>query len=813
VIFPGDRKPIVLVVDDEPVNIQILASLLNRDYEVKVATDGRTALAIAARTPQPDLILLDIMMPGMDGFEVCKHLKADAHTRDIPVIFVTAAGAESEAKCFELGAADYIAKPLNATITRLRVRTHLDIVRLRKVQQESLGFLRNMIDNAPLMIAVISRQGQCLLINEMALDALGYADLAQVQTAIDAGRFSTIDEPDFKRLHRGILKTLVSGRHRSITLNFPHHAKMQTLDVRLSPLKNAQGQVIAVSLLAIETAGMLSNPERTHLLADVFENAMDGIVISDAQGNIIDMNPAYCRITGYSPQELCSSAQASMSSAMPMVRAQRGIGARHSPIERLSRKKSGEMLAECVSVNVARNAGNKPEYYLGIYKDFSRHTLDVQYYDVLTGLPNRVLLSEIIKRHLEGLTPTHPLSAVCYLDLDGFRGINDSQGFDIGNIILKECAKRLSLAIRHSDTLGRMGGDEFVILLSELQNIQECKVVLDRILQVVAQDIVICDRHCQLSVSIGVALIDEDHLDAETWVRQADHAMYAAKSAGKNRYHFFDLEEDQRLRMAGGFLNRLQQAFDRGEFELFYQPKVRLNDQRLVGAEALVRWRDPERGVIAPGEFLPWLNGTALEIQLGDWVIAHALAQRQRWQQAGLDLELSINVSPKHLQAPGFIESLRSELLKYPELPPHSLQIEVLESTALEDMGAALSVMQACHTMGIDFALDDFGTGYSSLTYLCKLPVNIIKIDQSFIRDMLNDDASHAVVVGIIALSKSFAREIVAEGIETESHVATLAQMGCAVGQGYAIAKPMPAETFWEWALNQSSNTPQARLH
>lgn len=254
-IFPEDQKPIILVVDDEPVNIQILASLLNREYEVKVASEGRAALAIAARTPQPDLILLDIMMPGMDGFEVCKHLKADAHTRDIPVIIVTAAGAESEARCFELGAADFIAKPLHATITRLRVRAHIDIVRLRKVQQESLGFLRNMIDKAPLMLAVISRQGQCLLINEMARDALGYADLAQAQIDIDAGRFSTIDEPDFKRLRRGILKTMVSGQHRSITLNFAHHAKIQTLDVRLSPLKNAQGQVIAVSLLAIETTG------------------------------------------------------------------------------------------------------------------------------------------------------------------------------------------------------------------------------------------------------------------------------------------------------------------------------------------------------------------------------------------------------------------------------------------------------------------------------------------------------------------------------------------------------------------------------
>lgn len=781
-IFTDGRKSIVLVVDDEPINIQILASLLNRDHEVKVACEGRAALDIAKRFPQPDLILLDIMMPCMDGFEVCRQLKADALTRDIPVIFVTAAGPESEAKCFELGAVDYIAKPINATIMRLRVQTQLDSVRLRKLQQQSLGFLNTMVDNSPMMIAVMSSRGQWLLINQRSLNRFGYADLSQAQTDLAAGHFNGLNEADFKRLRFRILRALVSGCKQTLTVD----VSTEIVEVCCLPLRNTLGEIAAVCVLGAEftDSGRQLSPERSRLLVEIFENAMDGMVISDRDGKIVDMNPAYCRILDSSPPEK----PATPSNVF------------HSP-------------TAVITANVENLSEADPEYSLAIYKEVAADSHNLQAVDVLTGLPNRMLLDTIIKKHIASQQRHPRLSAVCYLDLDGFTEINSNHGFDMGNAVLIECARRFCSAIRHSDVLGRLGGDEFVILLSELHNIQECKAVLDRILQAIRQPIVIGDWRGQLSVSIGVALIAKEYFDAETWLRQADDAMYVAKSAGKNCYHFSEPEEDQRMRMAGGFIKRLQLALEQGEFELFYQPRVRLKDQRLIGAEALVRWRDPERGVIAPGEFLPWLNGTNLEIQLGEWVIANALAQQQRWQQAGLELELSLNISSKHLQSPGFIDTLRMELANYPQLTPHSIQLEVLESSALEDLRSTLRVMQACRDLGVDFALDDFGTGYSSLTYLCKLPVKVIKIDQSFIRDMQNDEASHAIIGGIIALSKNFGREIVAEGIETDSHFASLVQMGCSLGQGYAIAKPMPTEAFWDWVVTQKMTGHATTLH
>lgn len=280
-IFFEERKPVVLIVDDEPINIQILASLLNRDYELKVACDGQAALEIAARTPQPDLILLDIMMPGMDGFEVCHQLKTNAHTQAIPVIFVTAAGPASEVKCFELGAVDYIAKPINATVTRLRVKTQLDIVRLRKAHLESLAFLSSLIDHVPVMIGVLSKHGQCLLMNKMLLNVLDYADLSAAQADIEAGRFNVIDARDFKHLRRSFLKTLVSGQHQSLGLAFQHQEKKYTLEVRLSPLKNTQAQVVAVCILAIEIGDLKSRLEPSHWLANVFENTLDGLVLAD----------------------------------------------------------------------------------------------------------------------------------------------------------------------------------------------------------------------------------------------------------------------------------------------------------------------------------------------------------------------------------------------------------------------------------------------------------------------------------------------------------------------------------------------------
>jgi EAL domain-containing protein (putative c-di-GMP-specific phosphodiesterase class I) len=282
-------------------------------------------------------------------------------------------------------------------------------------------------------------------------------------------------------------------------------------------------------------------------------------------------------------------------------------------------------------------------------------------------------------------------------------------------------------------------------------------------------------------------------------LRHADQAMYQAKQLGKNRYHIFDPDEGIRFRVQNEQKAVIEQGYLSQQFELFYQPKVALDDHRIVGVEALIRWRHPERGLLSPIEFLPMIENTDLDIQIGEWVISTALMQMEHWHQEGLAFEVSINVSAYHLQSPGFVSKLQQKLALYPDLPPHQLQIEILETAALHDISAVSSIIEACAAIGVSFALDDFGTGYSSLAYLRRLPANTLKIDQSFVRDMLTDADDHSIVQGVIALANTFKRITVAEGVETQEHYNVLRALGCDIGQGYGIARPMPACEIPSW--------------
>jgi diguanylate cyclase (GGDEF)-like protein len=389
--------------------------------------------------------------------------------------------------------------------------------------------------------------------------------------------------------------------------------------------------------------------------------------------------------------------------------------------------------------------------------------------------------------------------AVCYLDLDGFKLVNDTMGHEAGDRVLIEVTKRIKDTIRGDDTVARLGGDEFAVLLQGLNAAEECSSSLNRLLEAISQPIEIKGKLFEVSASIGVALYPSDDQDADTLLRHADQAMYTAKQSGKNRYYLYDAENDQRARSHHEFLRRLTLALAKNEFELFYQPKVDMRSLQLVGAEALIRWNHPERGLLAPSEFLHIVEGSTLEIELGDWVVATALAQLEAWLQAGMPMELSINISARHLQASDFTWKLKRKLLRYPNLPKGSLQIEVLETAALEDIPRVIDTIERCRKIGISFALDDFGTGYSSLSYLGRLPVDTLKIDQSFIRDMLEDKGDRAIVQGVIALAKAFDRKIVAEGVETEELFRALLEMGCEYGQGYGIARPMAAGALPAW--------------
>ena len=550
--------------------------------------------------------------------------------------------------------------------------------------------------------------------------------------------------------------------------------------------------------------------ETLRINASVFDNSQEAIVITDANNVIVDVNHAFSRITGYERDEvlgrnpglLNSGRQdrafyAAMWKALQEEHVWRG--------EIWNRRKSGEIYAELLSISVICDEAGTVQRHVGVFSDitdFKDHEAElsrVANFDALTGVPNRRLLADRLGQSIVHAQRGGKMLAVCYIDLDGFKEVNDRFGHEVGDQLLVDITRRLQEVLRAGDTLARLGGDEFVLLFNDLEQVAECFQILDRVMETIAAPMRFGSHQIGVSASIGVTFYPADDEDGDTLMRHADQAMYIAKQSGKNRYHLYDSAHDQRMRSLHESRRHIMLGLQRGEFELYYQPKMELANGRIAGVEALIRWNHPERGLLPPIEFLPVIENSDLEIPLGNWVIDTALAQLHAWEGDGVALEVSVNISARHLQAADFVAELKRKLALYPNLPPGMLQIEVLETAALEDMVQSSAVIEACRKLGVSFALDDFGTGYSSLVYLSKLGAETLKIDQSFVRGMLSDEGDHAIVMGVIALADTFGRLTVAEGVEDKRLLQPLREMGCHYGQGYCIAYPMPAGEFIDW--------------
>ena len=422
-------------------------------------------------------------------------------------------------------------------------------------------------------------------------------------------------------------------------------------------------------------------------------------------------------------------------------------------------------------------------------------------HDVLTNLPNRVLLADRLCQSMVQSQRHDSLLAVVFLDLDGFKHVNDSYGHDLGDEVLIIVSLRMKEVLREGDSLARIGGDEFVAVLTDLTTVEECEPVLERLLLAASEPVYLGDVELKISASIGVTLYPQDNVSADQLMRHADQAMYIAKESGKNRYHLFDTAEDNAVKVQREILESIRSALDNQQFVLYYQPKVNMRTGKVIGAEALIRWQHPQRGLLNPFDFLPAIENNPMMIELGEWVIDGALRQIGQWQAMGLNIPLntSVNIAAIQLQQTNFVNRLTTLLTAHPDVDSRYLELEVLETSALEDVHHVSTIMNDCMALGVNFALDDFGTGYSSLTYLRRLPASLIKIDQSFVRDMLHDVDDLAIVEGVIALAKSFKREVIAEGVETVEHGTALLQIGCELAQGYGIARPMPAGDIPRW--------------
>ncbi len=428
------------------------------------------------------------------------------------------------------------------------------------------------------------------------------------------------------------------------------------------------------------------------------------------------------------------------------------------------------------------------------------------HYDELTGLPNRILLSDRIQQAMTKSLRHKQSMAVAFIDFDGFKWINDSYGHSVGDQFLRLITQKLKQSLRAGDTLARIGGDEFVAVIEELDSPEDSHTVLARLLEAAAHEVNINGNRLKTTASIGVTFYPENNCSPDQLLRSADQAMYKAKQLGKDCWHIFDIERDFAVKHKREEIERIRQALYNQEFILFYQPKIDLRSKQLIGMEALIRWNHPEQGILPPIAFLPILEHDLLSIELGEWVIHTALEQLESWRSTPLEVPISVNISPMQLQHSDFVLRLENMLKKFPSRNANHLEFEILESSALEDIDLASGVITQCKELGVTFSIDDFGTGYSSLSYLKQIPAEYLKIDQSFVRDMLLDADDRTIIKGIIELSKAFKLKVIAEGVETPEHGEELASLGCFLAQGYGIAKPMPASDMLAWVKRWQDN-------
>jgi diguanylate cyclase (GGDEF)-like protein/PAS domain S-box-containing protein len=538
-------------------------------------------------------------------------------------------------------------------------------------------------------------------------------------------------------------------------------------------------------------------------------------MITDASAAITEVNDSFSRITGYSSEEVLGHnprifQSGRHSSEFYADMWEKLLAQGYWDGEIWNRRKNGEVYPLMLTISAVKNQAGEIQHYVSLYsditsiKEYQNQLEHIAHFDLLTDLPNRVLLADRLSQAMLQCRRHQQSLAVVFLDLDGFKQINDTNGHDVGDELLVAISVRMKEALREGDSLARIGGDEFVAVLADLTSIESAEPILKRLLLAASKPVTVDGLILNVSASIGVTFYPQDDVDADLLMRHADQAMYAAKEAGKNRYCFFDTDRNNAFKAQQESSEAVHNGIDKNQFVLHYQPKVNMREGKVIGVEALIRWQHPTRGLLDPIEFIQAFENNSTSVKLGEWVIDTALAQISQWQKIGLNLPVStsVNIAATQLQQPDFVSRLATLLATHPDVDPSFLQLEVIETSALYDVNRVSAIMNGCMELGVNFALDDFGTGYSPLIYLRKLPASIIKIDKSFVQNMLSDKDDFAIVEGVIALAKSFKRDVIAEGVETIQHGEALLQLGCTSAQGFAIARPMPAADIPAWVSN-----------
>jgi diguanylate cyclase (GGDEF)-like protein/PAS domain S-box-containing protein len=706
------------------------------------------------------------------------------------------------------------AEPFDLDSTPAVVLVVRDITPLKEAQQQlqmSEEKFAKAFHSSPDGL-LITRQSDGLLVevNDGFSRITGYhSSLSLDRTTVDLGIWVDLKERQqlIEQLSRdGFVKDFTSHIRR-------RDGQIRLCEISARPLPIAGEDCMLT--IARDITDRQQMQEKLQLAATVFESTAEGVLITDTRQRINAVNRAFSEISGYSEFEALGEtprllASGIHDSAFYAAMWHKLTAEGHWQGEISNRRKNGEVYPSWLTISAVRNRDKLITHFVAVFADISslkqaQARLDYQaHHDPLTGLPNRTLFESRLHSALLHSREAQSLGAVLFLDLDRFKHINDSLGHPVGDLLLKSIALRLKESLRDIDTVARLGGDEFIILLPGLQHASDAQAVANKLLNSFAAPFQAGEHEFFMSTSIGSALFPADGADVATLIKNADAAMYRSKAKGRNRVEHYtrDLTAQASERIA--LEHELRRAIERDEFTLSYQPKLSLLTQRLVGAEALLRWCHPTFGDVPPERFIPLAEENGMILQIGEWVLDKACQQMHEWNQR-YDVfgPLSVNLAGAQLRQPNLVSRIERLLLQY-RLLPGCLQLEITENFIMSQTEEALSVLHRLKMLGVQLAIDDFGTGYSSLSYLKRLPLDILKIDQSFVRGLPDDPHDAAIVRAIIALGRSMQLTVIAEGVETFEQQQFLADQGCEQIQGYLVSLPLRADEFSATFLRMS---------